>query len=52
MDELLHADMLDAARELVADNLRMDADTLFDRLGRWFPEATDEEVEAVVKEVL
>lgn len=42
-------DMNHAARRAVEDNARHSSDSLFELLCRWFPEATDEQVEQAVE---
>jgi hypothetical protein len=48
----LEAELLTDARRAVDDNVRHSRDSLFALLGKWHPEATDEQVQTVVSQVL
>ena len=45
-------DLMTDARRAVDDNARHSHDSLFALLGKWYHEATDEQIEAVVSQVL
>ena len=45
-------ELLGSARCAVYENARHSHDSLFALLGKWDPEATDEQIEAVVSQVL
>ena len=51
-DELMMADLLDAARCAVYENARHSHDSLFALLGMWHKDATDEQIEDAVSQVL
>jgi len=51
MNELVK-EMIESARRALDENVRHSRDSLFAHLGRLFPEATDDEIDDVVKEVL
>ena len=51
-DDDLMFDLLAEAREAVYMNARHSRDSLFELLGKWHPEATDEQIEAAVLQVL